>query len=695
MIKLIVKNQLDNTLTELDLFGSENINLTLQIDDVRDIENKNASYSKDFNLPATKNNNKFFEHYYNVNRSNVKFTPYKTTKAFLYSEEILILEGYLKLLNVVDIQGEITYNVNLFNDVANVLEVLGDATIADLDFSDIDHNITNTNVANSFTNTGVTLADGTTSIIPFYPLINEGNMTSTSNNFTTYNIYKNYILNIQLKHVIDKIFNLAGFNISSTFLESDTFKKIYFDTTVNTSLGDDNVTFNIIAHTASNVPSGGLDVGIPFNTQLIEFTTELNDTNNYFDATTSTFVAPFDCTVTVGYKVRIESITSSLIAPSAHLMVKTTNAGVPNYIYLDSTPIYGDTTQTYFLTGSINLQQGMSAQFSVVSPYNAGGASHEFVQFPSDTPEGQGYFITLNIVPFNIVEETISNRLGEIKLADIIKDLSKLFNLNFESVGNNTLKIEPYKDFISDTVLDWSKKVDMSEVVIEPINIPKRIEFLHALEEDDYYKNIYNLRYQQQYGSNILELDVENDEVKTIQTEVFSAPYIKKIGFSNVYCQHITKYEDGEYLAYDNKPRLVFKHGFEFTDNVFESTFGAAGVLGSKYTNATMYETKLQDVQASTNSLLFGLINTTQLDTIIPAQPINTLFNVYWFDYINERYNVSEGLILKVKANLTPNDITTFSFAKKIRINEQLYRVNKIEFNTDRKLLANLELLKI
>ena len=49
MIKLIVKNQLDNTLTELDLFGSENINLTLQIDDVRDIENKNASYYKDFN----------------------------------------------------------------------------------------------------------------------------------------------------------------------------------------------------------------------------------------------------------------------------------------------------------------------------------------------------------------------------------------------------------------------------------------------------------------------------------------------------------------------------------------------------------------------------------------------------------------------------------------------------------------------
>ena len=68
MIRLVVQNQVTNELQELDTFGNENIALTLQVDDVRDIESKNASYSKDFNLPATKRNNKFFEHYYDLDR---------------------------------------------------------------------------------------------------------------------------------------------------------------------------------------------------------------------------------------------------------------------------------------------------------------------------------------------------------------------------------------------------------------------------------------------------------------------------------------------------------------------------------------------------------------------------------------------------------------------------------------------------
>ena len=43
MIRLVVQNQVTNELQELDTFGNENINLTLQVDDVRDIEKKNRS----------------------------------------------------------------------------------------------------------------------------------------------------------------------------------------------------------------------------------------------------------------------------------------------------------------------------------------------------------------------------------------------------------------------------------------------------------------------------------------------------------------------------------------------------------------------------------------------------------------------------------------------------------------------------
>ena len=222
MIKLEVIQDVTGQVIELDLFGNENINITLQVDDVRDIESKNASYSKDFNIPATKRNNKFFEHYYNLDRYTLNFSPYRIVKAFLYSEDVLVLEGYLRLLNVVDKDTEITYNVVLFNDVANIIETLADKTIKDLDFTDIIHEFTVSNILNSWTDTGVTLTAGGTSNDVFYPIINDGQMTILdieANNIGLFNRHKNYVLNLRLKYVIDKIFDLAGFSYDSNFFQ--------------------------------------------------------------------------------------------------------------------------------------------------------------------------------------------------------------------------------------------------------------------------------------------------------------------------------------------------------------------------------------------------------------------------------------------------------------------------------------------
>jgi len=690
MIRLVVQNQVTNELQELDTFGNENINLTLQVDDVRDIESKNASYSKDFNLPATKNNNKFFEHYYNVDRYKTNFNVYKNVKAFLYSEDVLVLEGFLRLLNVVDKDTEITYNVVLFNDVANIIETLGDATINDLDFSDIEHNITANNVHASF-DIGVSLSAVGLSEVPFYPLINNGKLTTNADGEVVYHPYENYILNIQLKHIIDKIFNFAGFTYNSDFFNGDLFKEIYFDTTVNTDIGDDNQT-NVISATGEDNVGSSLSVGWhpAYDFTAIDFTDEVGDDNNYFDHDTSIFTAPFDCTLIVSMFVRVESVAS--VNTPLNLSVKTTVGGVPSYNTLDSNIALANSETNYQFYGQINIESGATAKIGITSPYNADNLSHFFKPMPF----GAQYQIYLQVLPYNITEEAISSRIGDIKLADILKDVSKLFNLTIESKGNNTLKIEPYSDYITNNVLDWSKKVNANEMVIEPIEVPKRIEFKHALEEEDYYKSLYNKRNLIEYGAQVLEFDIDNQDIKTIETEVFSAPYIAKVGFSNVFCQHICKYEDGTTLPYDNKPRLVFK-----TDNTYISSFeDGTGFFGSSdldtdYTNATMYDTALPLATASTNSLLFGLIDVTHLTSELNEQPTNTLFNVYWFDYINERYNITNGILLKVEANLKPTDIYNFTFADIIKIQDQHYRVNKIEYNTDKNTLAKLELLRI
>ena len=73
MIRLIAFTQNTDTPYELDLFGDETIAITFNVDDIRTVSDKIGSYSKDFDLPATKNNNKFFESVNNIANVGVNF----------------------------------------------------------------------------------------------------------------------------------------------------------------------------------------------------------------------------------------------------------------------------------------------------------------------------------------------------------------------------------------------------------------------------------------------------------------------------------------------------------------------------------------------------------------------------------------------------------------------------------------------
>lgn len=690
MIRLVVQNQATNELQELDTFGNENINLTLQIDDVRDIESKNASYSKDFNLPATKNNNKFFEHYYNVDRYKTNFNVYKNVKAFLYSEDVLVLEGFLRLLNVVDKDTEVTYNVVLFNDVANIIETLGDSTIKDLDFTDILHEFTVSNILNSWTDTGVTLIAGGTSTDVFYPIINDGQMTILDNEalqIGLFNRHKNYVMNLRLKYVIDKIFSFAGFNYNSDFFDSSYFSKIYFDTGIESTeldaVGD--------TLTCDGVPPP-LDVTLtPQADYEIAWTNESGDVNNTFNVGTGVFTAPFDTMANFIITIDVKPLVFPAIGTVDLVGVYTPSGGVAETVYLDSAFIYIQGNDA--LTFNCNFDMGVNdtMEFRIAAEYNN--------IFAITADSDASLSITTN--PQQPTLQVINADIGDIKLADILTDIFKMFNLTLESVQNNLLKIEPYDDFVNNTTLDWTKKVNINEIVIEPIEIPKRIEFLHAEDSSDYYKNKYKNIQGSPFGNHIIEFDVDSDEVVQIQNNVFAAPYVNLLEGGTNYTQVIAEQDGETFKGYKNLPRLVFKRTFVDADDFIDfgyfdtsSSLGVFNAIAEHTVNAHFYDESLEDADTNDNSLLYGLINPFDLGTL-GNQPINTLFNNYWFNYINDKYNVTDGLLLKAEINLKPTDIFNFSFAYKVRIQDQLYRVNKIEYNTDRNNLAKVELLRI
>ena len=227
MVRLVAYDS-NNNPTELDLFGGETIPLTLNVDDLREVGNRNGGYSKDFDLPFTKVNNKFFNHIYDLQVDST-YNPFTNLRAELYINENLVFAGGLYLQGFVDKDAQKHYTVNLFSNTVRLLDSLGEATLNDLDYSDLDHTFTEANVLNSQTSTGVTLTAGGTTTNVFYPLTqtkgiltdNAGLRIISSRNYTPF---------VSLKYILDKIFAFAGFAYRSDFFNTATFTDIYTDT---------------------------------------------------------------------------------------------------------------------------------------------------------------------------------------------------------------------------------------------------------------------------------------------------------------------------------------------------------------------------------------------------------------------------------------------------------------------------------
>ena len=63
----------------------------------------------------------------------------------------------------------------------------------------------------------------------------------------------------------------------------------------------------------------------------------------------------------------------------------------------------------------------------------------------------------------------------------------------------------------------------------------------------------------------------------------------------------------------------------------------------------------------------------------MPFVPAANLFNLYYAPYYNELYD-SNTRVMKLKVNLTPADINSFNFYDTVMIQNQVYRVNMIEY---------------
>ncbi len=104
---------------DFDLTNVDSIALTLNIADIKEPEKRKSSFSKTITLPGSEKNNRIFGHYFEINADS-RFNPFKKLDVYLLQDDQVIFDGKLQLVNIINNQDNILYEVVLSGDLANI-----------------------------------------------------------------------------------------------------------------------------------------------------------------------------------------------------------------------------------------------------------------------------------------------------------------------------------------------------------------------------------------------------------------------------------------------------------------------------------------------------------------------------------------------------------------------------------------------
>ena len=713
----------------LDLYEMEDMPLTLSVDEFKNAAEQVKSYSKAFKLPATKRNNQIFDNIFEITRADdgVVFNPYVKTKCIVNQDGFTIFEGFLRLIDIQDKDGEVSYNINLYSEVIALADVLGERTFSELNFSELDHTYNKTNIKNSWNNSpnaGITYTnvnasgfrnDNDTLKYPFVDwthqlIVAAAGGTSTEGNpeLTTFEqVFRPFI---QLKYLIERIFNQPSFNFtySSDFIDSNAdFAKLYMDF----NWGDSQ------APLVFNNTATGLAIDKDYTgTDNVEFVGTF-DSNFGYDTGTHIFTAVNDNqTYVVNCNLSIQSTIFVGFSVVTFEWVATIG-GVEVVLYSELFSPLTVINQFFVTSFSVTLNAGDTLQCRLTI------TSGNPVNIPTQAP------LTITTSANNTTSDTLLQTLrGELKQWEFLKGIFKMFNLvSMPDKSNPTnIIIEPYKDiFLSSndaanpnffdnnsTELNWTEKVDIQEMKLTPLtNLNKTTMFKFVEDDDDYpFQNYKNLTGGHLYGSMLYDASISASGLETILEgeeeiipEPFAATVVKSLmtQYPELITPAIYKYnaDDQTSEPFDNSPRVMYNNGVVDLTGTGISYFipsqnGTASENAVKFlqfSHLSAIPTVVSNPpQASdTQDFHFGVC---QLFPQVGSATPNNLFNMYWLPYFNELYN-ADTRIMTMKVNLRAGDINTFNFYDIVMIKNRKFRVNKIDYKPND--LATVEFILI
>jgi hypothetical protein len=308
---------------------------------------------------------------------------------------------------------------------------------------------------------------------------------------------------------------------------------------------------------------------------------------------------------------------------------------------------------------------------------------------------------------------------AEQKQIDFISGINKKFNLVVVPDVNNpeTFVVEPVVDYIGkgDT-LDWSRKLDYNS----PINISPTTSVINgtlyysAEKDEDYGNTEFTKSTNVLYGTRYVQLSTDYKSQQTEFNDGFSNAVddiVNNLSQANITIPiyYITREENKEgdvvffYNARKTLPRIMFRGMNLPAKNVGFNVSPTATTLNTFYLEQT--EVDMFPIYNRFTTYPFGVsglthavnFNKTHRFTNVEYDFRDTedLYDVYYKEYIDDLIN-SDNKILVANFYLLPEEIASLKGSEKIFINNNYYRINKINnYNLTNRDIVEVELLKL
>jgi hypothetical protein len=731
----------------LDLHSDIPIKINKSIAEIQDISKKNSDYSIGLSLPGSKQNDRFFEDFYNVDTQTLYFNPTKRVNCSVLLNDQVYFNGYLKL-NKINVQkSEKQYDVTLYSTVGDLFGKIGNNLLQDLDFDDdeymFNHRFTLLKVTDFFDESNFFL-DDEKPYPYFYPVVHNGynytNVTGTTGG--TSNIY---------------LPNFTGNTTGATLLDQT---RLYTSTDpIDSFTSYSAVTAAGVEEYRINSPIYGLRdnqlkpalsiwslIKLMFKTYGYSIKSDFMNTPwikslylyGYFSYEGTKFgwkvnniqELPLD-----GVELRIAYINQI----NYLVVVCKLGTGIPCYCTEDinfTVSCFNDYSvrNEVILAGTSGYTANNCQIDTLTSPDVPVDRYQTVLFYPKNVGDAQTYqdndFVTFDLV----IDQNI-------KQIDILSSVAKKFNLLFiqDPDNPNQIIIEPYDYYIgTGQVYDWTPKLSWDKgFSVEPaLNYIESTLELTDLEDGDEGNRIFKNENNRIYGRNIIynPTDFKSQE-KRVDT-IFSPQLIRKwdqniglpLGIN--YAASNTADNDGQvrwtYKGVKTKPKLFYWLGpaNPFVDNVGEVYQKGAGiyntftvkVASTLYTGSTVdgvFNFALNEIPVISHTMPIGLsdqdkINNDSLSILFNSElPVgvgvetynvyteNDVYNTFYKTRINNLYDPNTRFVSGY-FDLKYSDIQNLQWKDIIKINEQYFTVNKIsDFNLTNRELTKVELIQL